>query len=51
MSCTAYVVYKFQLSLQRADFGQFKAERVFFEENGEFGGRRVRKSQMPARNI
>jgi hypothetical protein len=28
MSCTAYIVYTFHLSLQHANFGQFKAKHV-----------------------
>ena len=28
MSCTAYIVYTFHLSLQHANFGRFKAKQV-----------------------
>ena len=28
MSCTAYIVYTFSLSLHNANFGQFKAKQV-----------------------
>ena len=28
MSCTAYTVYTFQLTLQYANFGQFEAKQV-----------------------
>ena len=29
MSCTAYIVYTFQLTLHHANFGQFEANRFF----------------------
>ena len=30
MSCTAYIVYTFHLSLHHANFGQFKAKQVLY---------------------
>ena len=30
MSCTAYIVYTFHLSLHHANFGQFKAKHVLW---------------------
>ena len=47
MSCTAYIVYTFHLSLHHANFGQFKAKQfLYFVIKTEITGEKNKDAEI-----